>query len=392
MNIEKIHRHLKICSKAIAYRISTSFHKKDPNLWLFGAWKGNTYNDNSKYMFEYVANNIPNIRAVWVTKNRNVYESVKQEYPVVLYPSKEASYLINRAGLLFQTEGYKDIGEYPVGRAKVIQLWHGSPSKAHNWFQYNSLLKTFFVRIENGDRRKQYWVSQSKFYSEFYHKSLGIPMKNFIDTGSPRCDGLMQTSSQLIDNIKNKYGFRKIVLYLPTHRNWGSDFDNNFVINGLDLIDRILSGTDICFLYKPHPNEIELFNRYHHIYTNVVIMQGEKIEEQDVYSYLAACDSLVSDYSSVIYDYLICNKPIVLFDYDIEYYQLKDGGVSEDYFKYPIGPMVKTWNEMISTVISLLAKDTWQEKRNLVQEHFNGFNSGQNCKKLADYLISHGLA
>lgn len=389
--MNKILYHVKLVCKTLLYYRKTSKIKKEENLWLFGAWKGTTYNDNSKYLFEYVCKNCPQIHAVWLTKNTSVYEHVSSlGYPVVLYPSNEAESIIERAKYLFQTEGYKDTGEMPVGGATVIQLWHGSPSKAMNWFKKINGIKKRIVDLENGDKRNFYWVSQSPYYSKFYHEYYDIPMNHFINTGSPRCDAINNTTSAMLERIKRDGNYNQIIFYLPTHRNWGTDYDNQFVLQGLDIVEKALKGTNICFLYKPHPNEVELF-RSNKEYKNVVILEGKEQDQQDLYQYLFACDALVSDYSSVIYDYLICNKPIVLFTYDFERYQSTDGGVPIDYINKPVGPRVETWQDMINSVRELLIKDSWKEKRECVQSYFNGYHSGQNSARLVEFLLNNRI-
>ena len=62
------------------------YKKRDENLWIFGAWGGDDYSDNSKYVFEYVSENLPNIRAVWITKNKEVKNLItNQGYKCYLY-------------------------------------------------------------------------------------------------------------------------------------------------------------------------------------------------------------------------------------------------------------------------------------------------------------------
>lgn len=390
---EKRMKYVNIVSKtlhALLYRAYTSCIPKDKNLWLFGAWKGETYNDNSKYIYEYVVKNCPNIKAYWVTKNDVVYEYLtKKQLPVLFYPTKEAKNVICRAKLLFQTEGYKDTGYYPVGGAKVIQLWHGTPAKALNWFKKNNnFARKLFISIVTGRRSSFYWVSQSNFYSEFYHKDFGVPYDHFIKTGSPRCDGINNNEDTLIERIKEKYGFEQVVFYLPTHRNWGNDFDNEFVLNGLDIVDNILSEYKIGFIFKPHPNEMKLFMKSNKHYRNVVILDGSTQEQNDIYQYLFHCDALVSDYSSVIYDFLLTNRPIVLFDYDFDHYQKYDGGVTEEYMTKSVGPIKYSWEDMIKEVISLLENDIWKNKRAELNEFFNEYNSGENCQRLVEVLLN----
>lgn len=376
--------------KSVAYYIYTSVIPKDNNLWLFGSWKGTTYNDNSKYVFEYVIEHHPEIKAVWITRKPDVYKYLQEkQLPVAMFPSTEADSLIRKARFLFQTEGYKDTGDMPVGGATVIQLWHGGPGKALNWFSKNNKLKNVLIRLETGDKRKFYWVSQSAYYSQFHSKVFDIPVNHFINTGSPRCDAVNLKSSLLINKIKKQGCFEKIILYLPTHRNWGKDFNNEFIIRGLDIVESALKGTKICFLFKPHPNEIDIFRSKNKCYKNVVILDGKSQEQQDLYQYLFRCDALVSDYSTVIYDYLICNKPIVLFTYDFQKYQEVDGGVTDEYVKKPLGPHVESWEEMIRVACDLLVDDTWKNNRENVQDFFNGYHTAHNSERLVNFLLNN---
>ena len=94
--MKKVMKHINMFISAIFYYIWTALHKKDYSLWLFGAWKGMTYNDNPKYLFEYISANNPEIKAVWVTKNPTVYDLVKNKNVIVIINKCEIKNLIDK--------------------------------------------------------------------------------------------------------------------------------------------------------------------------------------------------------------------------------------------------------------------------------------------------------
>lgn len=386
--MKKIFIHFLRTIHALLYYAYTSMIKKTDNLWLFGAWKGTAYSDNSKYLFEYVCKEHPEIQAVWITKSKDIYTMLKNRgLPVELYPSHKAKYLISHARFLFQTEGSRDIGRYPVGGAIVIQLWHGIPAKTP-YREYSKIVDKI-ISIESDNHSRSIWISTSDFYSRAIGHIYSVDSSHFINTGYPRCDAYkIHFHNVFIEELKKKKGYKAVALYLPTHRSFGQGFDINFIRDGFSLIDDYLEGKKVCLLYKPHPNEIECFKESGKQYKSIVILDSNNPMYQDVYTYLYSCDCLVSDYSSVIYDFLCINRPIVLFDYDLKDYREHHAIILEDYFNYPVGPICYEWEEMANKVIELLEKDDWDVKRKVAYEYFNKFSDGNSCKKVTDYVLS----
>ncbi|MCI8280686.1 MAG: hypothetical protein HFI76_03050 [Lachnospiraceae bacterium] len=383
--MKKIMKHLKLFLQAVAYYIWTSLHKKDKKLWLFGEWKGTSYSDNPKYLFEYVSVNHPEINAVWITKNKDIYELVKNKgYKAQLYPSKKARTFICRAGVLVESEGSCDIGHFPVGGATVMQLSHGIPAKRCLWFQRNTnRIKQLIIHIESDNHSKSLWPKPSQYYQDMVEVMYDVPKDNFIDAGFPRHDAITyECRNKYIKKLHQEH--EKMILYLPTHRNWGVDFDLNFLKSGLVQMDEFGKKNGIYFLYKPHPNEVSLVMNMGLDLANVYILEGSKF--QDLYEYLYECDGLISDYSSVIYDFLPINRPIVLFDYDLEHYQTCDGGVPEDYFKHPIGPICYDWDSMLNSVKESLDCDPWKEIRSKEIMYFNATADGKNSERVFQAL------
>lgn len=374
--------------KAIGFKSLTFCVKKEKNTWVFGAWKGTSYSDNSKYFYEYVNEFKPEINAVWITKQENICQALRKKgYKAVKYPSKEAFKYLAKAYYLIETEGNRDIGMYPVGRAKVIQLWHGIPAKKMAWHDDYSWLKKKLIDLEYGSHKKSIWISSSEYYSKILSETFKIHKKNFQILGHPRSDAaFLLQESDLIKEIKEKRNKCKIITYMPTHRNFGIDFDFEYIINGLNSIDNILEENNVVLVYKPHPNEIKLLYNYKYEWKNIIIPKEDTVEFVDAYSYIYMCDGLISDYSSIIYDYLIINRPIVLFNYDEANYCEKDAGICTEYYQYPVGPICKTWEQMINMMIQLLNNDVWVSKREDALKVFNPLCDGKCCERLYKFL------
>lgn len=106
------------------------FIKKDKKLWVFGAWAGQRYSDNSRYIFEYVHENETGIRAVWLTRNPNILNDLRSRgYETYSIVSIKGFIIGSRAVVYFFTDSLFDVGQLSSGRGLKFQLWHGVPLK-----------------------------------------------------------------------------------------------------------------------------------------------------------------------------------------------------------------------------------------------------------------------
>lgn len=119
--------------KKYANLYASSWGKRDGNLMLFGAWFGKKYDDNPRYLYEYVVENCPQIKAVWMTGDANIYRRLQEQgMPVCMCDTAEGKALAKRAKYIFTATGRLDIGQENIqylGGAYYINLWHGLPLK-----------------------------------------------------------------------------------------------------------------------------------------------------------------------------------------------------------------------------------------------------------------------
>lgn len=154
-------------------------------------------------------------------------------------------------------------------------------------------------------------------------------------------------------------------------------------------MDNFLVANDVNFYYKPHPNEAEILfsylNKENIIFEKIFILSDQMYD--DLYSYLWYFDVLVTDYSSVAYDFLCLDRPIILFNYDLEEYEKNDAGLSAVYYEYQLGPFCKEWDAVMQEIKRVkLGEDGWKEKRMKCKEFINPYSDGKNSYRVIKYV------
>jgi len=356
---------------------------KNSKLWIFGAWSGKAYSDNAKYFFEYMNKNHPEIKSIWITRDNTVVSQVNQiGYKCFKWSSIKGLWATLRAEFAFETEGDYDIS--PIlnnKKTKVVQLWHGMGSKSMKWKSRDGIIDT--ERKVARDRfSSYYWISTSQLYTNTISNLLGVPKNRFIITGYPRNDNLLVAPyNENMEHLKAKYENHKFLIYMPTHRNFGKDGNKLINITELKKADALLKEKKLVMVYKPHIHELKNFLDCENEFTNIILAKEQNLWG-DVYSYLHYFDLLISDYSSILTDFMCTGKPVVLFPYDIDDYINGDAGLNDYFWEIPGGPMCYTWNDVIETSFSLLSNDTWKEERERCRVQYHYYNDGQNCERV----------
>ena len=218
---------------------------------------------------------------------------------------------------------------------KVLQVWHatGAIKKFGNNVKRDYKIKNYDYTIVNSD-----------FFVETFSIAFNVKKENVIVTGIPETDKLFsqerinENESYLCEKYPQVKG-KKIVTYAPTFRGrFGKGFYEPQI--DLDFIQKSL-GDDYAIIYKPHP--LITNSRYLHN-QNIIYMQEESIKKV-----FAVTDILVSDYSAIIYDYMVTEKPLIAYVPDLEEYS-KNPGVLFDYEHEFPGAIVKTDQALVDEI------------------------------------------
>lgn len=288
----------------------------DDNLIILGAYSGRLYIDNPKYLFEFLNKQSKN-QVIWITKNKDVTSELKKKgYTVLPFYSIKTIKLLRKAKCIFLSHGRSDI--LPIefsSRTIIILAWHGTPIKIINLnlektYAYSKWNRIFKLNLEFNEY-VSFLLTPTKVKED--HKILAnafkIPLNKILSSGYPRNDILLVKNDEFNQKLKMKFEIpshiERIILYAPTYRD---DFIFRFPLSESELnsLNNVMRETNTIFLIKGHIFEEELdVNKYDHFQ---LIKKNKDIQEL-----LLISDILVTDYSSMIFDYLLVNRPILLF-------------------------------------------------------------------------------
>jgi CDP-glycerol glycerophosphotransferase (TagB/SpsB family) len=183
-----------------------------------------------------------------------------------------------------------------------------------------------------------YLLSTSRFISErCFAPAFRLPLERCLEFGYPRTDHLFEESSTTDARARLGIGDdgRQILGYFPTWRDDGFDFLGGTGFSFDQLNDALVEGNRLL-LFKAHPNFGNLAPK-NRSWSNIRVLAGS----EDLYQVLPACDVLITDYSSVAFDFLVLDRPIVYFVPDHDRY-VQHRNVYFSFDEMAVGPVVTT--------------------------------------------------
>lgn len=369
--------------------------RRDPSLWIFGAWDGLRYSDNSRALYEYVLEHCPQIRAVWVTRSPAVYERLQREQrPVVLCDTPEGRRTMLHASTFFATEGVGDVDPACLNGCRIVMLWHGMPLKLigedamrfkrpnHLWKRFKTAVRRLIVPYEF---LRWPTLSTSPFFTPFLQSAFRLSAEEVWEVGLPRNDRFSDAATEaLVAELDRQFDHPVKLLYMPTHRDactrTGRAF-NPFEQAGFDqaLLEEVLASRNMVLLYKGH-----FVDRANGMSQG----PGSRIrtvtdaDYDDLYRFVKDMDVLVTDYSSIYFDFLLCRKPILLFPFDEADYVARSRPF---YFDYRLmeARRVYTWAELAEA----LRRGDYAAPSEAEVRRFNLYVDNGSCQRLVERLL-----
>jgi CDP-glycerol glycerophosphotransferase (TagB/SpsB family) len=376
--------------------LRTLLVRRNPKLWVFGAWFGNRYSDNSKYVFDYVCEHEPTIRAVWLSHNPDIVAQVRSiGREAYLADSPEGFQIGVRAGVTFINVDSPDVNRVAASGSIIVQLWHGTPLKK---IQYDDrlndnvspiipALKSLYVRAFPFARKD--WdliISPSPEVSQRLRTAFRAKQDSIVVTGYPRGDvilGQVRDVAELRERLHIQATFDRVVLYLPTHRGAGGPKYQFNIFEGLDVnaLEEALARQNAVLLIKRHYYEQNAPNLRDDATSRIRLLTEP--EAPDINVLLPDADVLVTDYSSVYFDFLLLDRPIVFTPFDIDQYISKERSLYDDYNSVTPGPKCQNWNEAIAAIeVALSGSDGYADARKAATLKFNAFVDTENSKRV----------
>lgn len=278
---------------------------------------------------------------------------------------------------------------------KLVQLWHGPGAYkkfGHSRAKVGGDLTN--ATIHPGYKRYTNATVSGEDIRWCYAEAFNISIDKVKATGFPRTDMFFdkKVMNEKIKKMHEKYPFmkgKKVILFAPTYRGTKvSDADYDFDKLDLDKIYKALN-KDYIFILKWHPalynnlaagrKEGPDFSKYKDFYYDLS-------DERDINDLILVSDVLVTDYSSVIFDWAFLDKPIVYFVYDKDDYAT-DRGLYFPFEDYVFGDIAETDDELIK---SIKKENLAEEKREKFKEKFLSACDGKSTKKTYEWIFEEG--
>lgn len=375
---------------------------RDKRIFIFGSWFGTRYSDNTRALFEYIINNVPQIKPYWITHSKKIYQKLLNEDKPVLMAYSLKGWLISlRASLAFTACDENDINKYALNGAKQVWLWHGMPLKKiradnKDYLYYPG--KTDFVGKFQRLKRKLIrpyldfkkiiyaTIASSEFFVPFLQSAFLLEEKDVWLTGLPRTDYFYtQKEEKIVGGLRKKYPGSRIVLFMPTWRYFSEEVPYNpFAVPSFnkDAFMDFLEKENVVFLYKSHfyDQDIDLSSA-----GRFLVVKDDDYNE--LYTLVSNIDILVTDYSSIYFDFLTLNKPSVLIPFDYDAY-IKES--REHYFDYNLLPSIKaySWDEFMSVIAEKKYYSPSKEEADIFCKYNDGHASERCLQKTIELLHS----
>lgn len=261
----------------------------------------------------------------------------------------------------------------PTHGQTSIQMWHGYPCKAvpsQNYSEHAQYYTTFFY--------------PSEFFRDVYKHSFACADENMFVNGNPRNDYLFEQlpKNTLVDERKRN------VIWMPTFRHGlgARETEKNIPViddTNIHIIDECLKRNDIHLFIKPHPRQIGELLTMCDNWENVSILTDADLRTANIplYTFIGAMDALLTDYSSVFYDYLLLDKPIGFVIDDFNEYGSHRGYAFENPLEYMPGEKIYSLEQLIRFFNGLGKQDDFAEERKRVNELVNFYKDSNSCKR-----------
>ena len=265
----------------------------------------------------------------------------------------------------------------------VTQLWHAPGA-----------FKKFGGSVADGDTKEMllkisdnvdYLITSSKNIEDYYSEAFQISCDKIKPLGLPRADYYFEShdADDLKSGFCRKYDIdfdKKIILYAPTFRE-EEKYNNVFDYLNLDEFNNAL-GDEYVLALRLHP-KIKDF------YSGDISTEGKYIDCSDYKSeqeLLLISDVLITDYSSIMVEFAILNKPIVFFAYDLDSYLSNERGFYFDFESGVPGPVVSNSNQLIDVI----ANGEFDESKmsDFSKMQFDAID-GKASKRVVDFLLKY---
>lgn len=357
---------------------------------------------NPYALWKYITENT-DYETAWIVKKNYYYDELnKRGIRCELYDSLAGNKLIEKADyVILNSYTFPNL---PKRKNQIfVNLWHGSGIKAHDYYNHNLNPKHVKKLVEFADIIDLMCV-QSLDDRFKLSSQLHFDLRKAYVTGQPRLDCIANSNGRqklikIYGDRINKY--EKLIFFAPSFRANMSSHSGKFYSDNIfrlddyddDKLNSFLEKNNAAIVYKLHPVEQTAFKgrvfnmNSHCYYLDDQILFDNEVQYDEI---LNAFDVMISDYSSIAYDYLVLNKPIIYLLPDYEEYKSTKGFVFKHVDIFMPGEKAFCFAELISALNNAISNpDLYNEEReNVLLQRFDYLDSNS-AKRCYETIMSY---
>ncbi|WP_433328877.1 bifunctional glycosyltransferase/CDP-glycerol:glycerophosphate glycerophosphotransferase [Spirillospora sp. CA-294931] len=351
------------------------------DLAVFESFRGRQYSDSPRAIYEEMARRVPELEYVWVTKDGQF--QAPEGVRTVVYGSREHFKVLAQARYLVGNDPMPEWFTKREGQF-YLQTWHGTPLKRIGYDIERPQFKNaqdYLRRFSDDVAQWDALVSPNPFSTPIMRRAFRYDGE-ILETGYPRNDVLVQGDPARAARVRALLGIaegKKVVTYAPTWR------DDQLRAGGysrelaLDLLQaRQALEDDHVLLVRGHFN----------LGGGVEGTDGEFAIDVSRYPDIAdlylISDLMITDYSSVMFDFAVTGRPQVFFTYDLERYRDQLRGFYFDFEAEAPGPLCHTSSEVIEAIRNPQSHDAAYRA---FQEKFCAWDNGTASARAVDRML-----
>jgi len=387
----------------LAGAVAARLRRRDDRLWVFGSGIG--LGEGALVLHDRVVSERPDVRAVWLCSDPDeLAEARARGMRAALKGGWRGFRATLRAGVVVVTHGYGDVNRYGVSGAFVVQLWHGIPFKRLHLDtpaalrlrplpDHSLVRRAMSVLYRRAGAGISLFPAASAVAAARLRSAFGLAPGVTAVTGDPRDDVLLDDAGGGSDAAARALLEAAVgplpptvVLYAPTWRDGEPDpgvpDDAEWA-----ALETALVEMDAVLLVRPHPLGVGDYARGT-TSSRVRLLHPRAVRE--VTPVLPAVDVLVTDYSSIAYDFSLLGRPTLFLAPDLAVYE-GSRGFYEPYRDFSGGAHAVSWAEVVArlptarTDPALLA-----HAERLRREHFDLADGGAAHRVLAEIVRRTG--
>jgi CDP-glycerol glycerophosphotransferase len=384
------------------YWINTLGVKVDKKKIVFCTFSGKGYSDSPRAIYEYMLGEekYKDYQFVWVFKEPERFQWLTQNRDTTLVKWASPAYEKAMAGAGYWIFNYRVSDHiWPKPEQTYVECWHGTPLKrlGYDLTAGGNVMNTtseIHQKYDLDSAKFKYIISPSPYCSEKFTSAWNLAAtgkeNTILEQGYPRNDALLNATPEKVTAIKEHLqitpadiGNKKIILYAPTWRDNQHESGKGYSYTlGVDF-DRLRRdlGEDFVILFRAHYLVASQFDFA--AYAGFVYDVSNYPDINDLY---LAADLLITDYSSVFFDYANLRKPMLFYMYDLAAYRDDIRGFYIDLSELP-GPIVETEDELVKAIPQQIVSTEWNDRYDAFCKKFSPFDDGQASRRALEIIL-----